>query len=154
MCPRSLTRVKKRKIARRKVTLQHPNKAAINWYRFQERALQQWRIATAVIAFSFLPRGNATFQEHLKIARLEMRGETSASSSLMTRKCLPRCFRISAPFQVVAAVLIFAATVSALIGHCYSDHRTLVACGLFLLSGKYRSSNFFNLQIYFRIFYA
>ncbi|XP_070519015.1 uncharacterized protein [Cardiocondyla obscurior] len=43
--------------------------------------------------------------------------------------------RISAPFQVIAAVLIFAATVSALIGHCNSDHRTLVACGLFLLSG-------------------
>ncbi|KYM85658.1 hypothetical protein ALC53_04439 [Atta colombica] len=45
--------------------------------------------------------------------------------------------RISAPFQVVAAILILAATVSAMIGHCYSDHRTLVACGLFLLSGKY-----------------
>ncbi|KAM0728062.1 Voltage-dependent calcium channel gamma-5 subunit [Formica fusca] len=43
--------------------------------------------------------------------------------------------RISAPFQVAAAILILAATVSALIGHCYSDHRTLVACGLFLLSG-------------------
>ncbi|XP_018313747.1 uncharacterized protein [Mycetomoellerius zeteki] len=43
--------------------------------------------------------------------------------------------RISAPFQVVAAILILAATVSAMIGHCYSDHRTLVACGLFLLSG-------------------
>ncbi|XP_011707402.1 PREDICTED: uncharacterized protein LOC105462477 [Wasmannia auropunctata] len=43
--------------------------------------------------------------------------------------------RISAPFQVVAAVLIFAATMSAMIGHCYSDHKTLVACGLFLLSG-------------------
>ncbi|EZA62661.1 Voltage-dependent calcium channel gamma-5 subunit [Ooceraea biroi] len=43
--------------------------------------------------------------------------------------------RISAPFQVVAAILILAATVSALIGHCYSDHRSLVACGLFLLSG-------------------
>ncbi|XP_050461167.1 uncharacterized protein LOC126856578 isoform X2 [Cataglyphis hispanica] len=42
---------------------------------------------------------------------------------------------ISAPFQVAAAILILAATVSALIGHCYSDHRTLVACGLFLLSG-------------------
>jgi len=38
---------------------------------------------------------------------------------------------------VVAAILILAATVSALIGHCYSDHRSLVACGLFLLSGKY-----------------
>lgn len=43
--------------------------------------------------------------------------------------------RISAPFQVAAVILILAATVSALIGHCYSDHRTLVACGLFLLSG-------------------
>ncbi|XP_076645089.1 uncharacterized protein LOC143354710 [Halictus rubicundus] len=43
--------------------------------------------------------------------------------------------RISAPFQVAAAALVLAATISALIGHCYSDHRTLVACGLFLLSG-------------------
>ncbi|XP_012217585.1 uncharacterized protein [Linepithema humile] len=43
--------------------------------------------------------------------------------------------RLSAPFQVVAAILILAATVSALIGHCYSDQRTLIACGLFLLSG-------------------
>ncbi|XP_019696486.2 uncharacterized protein LOC105182170 isoform X1 [Harpegnathos saltator] len=43
--------------------------------------------------------------------------------------------RISAPFQVAAVILILAATVSALIGHCNSDHRTLVACGLFLLSG-------------------
>lgn len=44
--------------------------------------------------------------------------------------------RISAPFQVAAVALVLAATISALIGHCYSDHRTLVACGLFLLSGK------------------
>ncbi|XP_046820516.1 uncharacterized protein LOC124424929 isoform X1 [Vespa crabro] len=43
--------------------------------------------------------------------------------------------RISAPFQVIAVVLIFAGTIFALIGHCYSDHRTLVACGLFLLGG-------------------
>lgn len=43
--------------------------------------------------------------------------------------------RISAPFQVVAVALVLAATISALIGHCYSDHRTLVACGLFLLGG-------------------
>ncbi|XP_066584330.1 uncharacterized protein [Prorops nasuta] len=43
--------------------------------------------------------------------------------------------RISAPFQVVAVTLILAGTISALIGHCYSDHRTLVACGLFLLGG-------------------
>nr|XP_033197763.1 uncharacterized protein LOC117160838 [Bombus vancouverensis nearcticus] len=43
--------------------------------------------------------------------------------------------RISAPFQVAAVALVLAATISALIGHCYSDHRTLVACGLFLLSG-------------------
>ncbi|XP_051169480.1 uncharacterized protein LOC127286899 [Leptopilina boulardi] len=43
--------------------------------------------------------------------------------------------RISAPFQVAAAALIFAGTISAMIGHCYSDHRTLVACGLFLLGG-------------------
>ncbi|XP_043490805.1 uncharacterized protein LOC122516770 isoform X1 [Polistes fuscatus] len=43
--------------------------------------------------------------------------------------------RISAPFQVIAVVLILAGTIFALIGHCYSDHRTLVACGLFLLGG-------------------
>ncbi|XP_015588497.1 uncharacterized protein LOC107264599 isoform X3 [Cephus cinctus] len=43
--------------------------------------------------------------------------------------------RISAPFQVVAMALILAGTVSALIGNCYSDHRTLIACGLFLLGG-------------------
>ncbi|XP_020278550.1 uncharacterized protein LOC109852110 [Pseudomyrmex gracilis] len=43
--------------------------------------------------------------------------------------------RVSAPFQLVAALLILAATISAVIGHCYSDQRTLIACGLFLLSG-------------------
>ncbi|XP_048510507.1 uncharacterized protein LOC105693565 [Athalia rosae] len=43
--------------------------------------------------------------------------------------------RISAPFQVVAVALVLAGTISALIGHCYSDHRTLIACGLFLLGG-------------------
>ncbi|XP_031787556.1 uncharacterized protein LOC100678312 isoform X2 [Nasonia vitripennis] len=43
--------------------------------------------------------------------------------------------RISTPFQVAAVVLILAGTISALIGHCCSDHRTLVACGLFLLGG-------------------
>ncbi|XP_012271617.1 uncharacterized protein LOC105694994 [Orussus abietinus] len=43
--------------------------------------------------------------------------------------------RISAPFQVAAVALILAGTISAMIGHCYSDHRTLVACGLFLLGG-------------------
>ncbi|XP_046467761.1 uncharacterized protein [Neodiprion pinetum] len=43
--------------------------------------------------------------------------------------------RISAPFQVVAVALILAGTISALIGHCYSDYRTLIACGLFLLGG-------------------
>ncbi|XP_011497756.1 PREDICTED: uncharacterized protein LOC105362104 [Ceratosolen solmsi marchali] len=43
--------------------------------------------------------------------------------------------RISTPFQVVAVALILAGTISALIGHCCSDHRTLVACGLFLLGG-------------------
>ncbi|KAF7405800.1 hypothetical protein HZH68_005169 [Vespula germanica] len=42
-------------------------------------------------------------------------------------------YGISAPFQVIAVVLILAGTIFALIGHCYSDHRTLVACGLFLL---------------------
>ncbi|XP_058797694.1 uncharacterized protein LOC131667935 [Phymastichus coffea] len=43
--------------------------------------------------------------------------------------------RISTPFQVAAAALILAGTISALIGHCCSDHRTLVACGLYLLGG-------------------
>ncbi|XP_076234620.1 uncharacterized protein LOC143179321 [Calliopsis andreniformis] len=43
--------------------------------------------------------------------------------------------RISAPFEVAAAGLVLAATISALVGHCYSDYRTLIACGLFLLSG-------------------
>ncbi|XP_023316269.1 uncharacterized protein LOC106658517 [Trichogramma pretiosum] len=43
--------------------------------------------------------------------------------------------RISTPFQVAAAALLLAGTISALIGHCCSDHRTLVACGLFLLGG-------------------
>ncbi|XP_014295451.1 uncharacterized protein LOC103571396 isoform X1 [Microplitis demolitor] len=43
--------------------------------------------------------------------------------------------RISAPFQAVAVVLIFAGTFSALIGHCYADHKTVIACGLFLLGG-------------------
>ncbi|XP_043281994.1 uncharacterized protein [Venturia canescens] len=43
--------------------------------------------------------------------------------------------RISAPFQVVAVALIFAGTFSALVGHCYSDHKTVIACGLFLLGG-------------------
>ncbi|EGI59276.1 hypothetical protein G5I_12611 [Acromyrmex echinatior] len=74
--------------------------------------------------------------------RQESRHEIAARSRLKCRSrsiggLLRAVSRISAPFQVVAAILILAATVSAMIGHCYSDHRTLVACGLFLLSGKY-----------------
>ncbi|KAK0162237.1 hypothetical protein PV327_008589 [Microctonus hyperodae] len=40
---------------------------------------------------------------------------------------------ISAPFQVAAVALILAGTFSAMIGHCYADHKTVIACGLFLL---------------------
>ncbi|XP_034933915.1 uncharacterized protein [Chelonus insularis] len=43
--------------------------------------------------------------------------------------------RISAPFQLAAAALILAGTFSAMIGHCYADHKTVIACGLFLLGG-------------------
>ncbi|XP_063980726.1 uncharacterized protein LOC135164381 [Diachasmimorpha longicaudata] len=43
--------------------------------------------------------------------------------------------RISAPFQVAAVILILAGTFCALIGHCYADHKTVIACGLFLLGG-------------------
>lgn len=46
-------------------------------------------------------------------------------------------FRFSTPFEAVSIGLIFIATISALAGHCSNDHKTLVACGLYMLGGKY-----------------
>ncbi|XP_044016521.1 uncharacterized protein LOC122857995 isoform X2 [Aphidius gifuensis] len=43
--------------------------------------------------------------------------------------------RISAPFQIAAVVLISLGTFFAMIGHCYGDHKTIIACGLYLLGG-------------------
>ena len=51
-----------------------------------------------------------------------------------------RCVhRYSMPFEAVAVVIMLIATMFALIGHCNSDHKTLIACGLFTLGGMYQS---------------
>lgn len=132
-----IRRLTRARIVRRKATLQRLNKA-INYYRFQGRRRDDERPEA-----SFFPigkeksRGRIFKNSALEIVRREACTNKSRFFILSwlfeTCHC---CFRISAPFQVVAVILILAATVSALIGHCYSDHRTLIACGLFLLSGK------------------
>lgn len=43
--------------------------------------------------------------------------------------------RYSMPFEAVAVVIMLFATMFALIGHCNSDHKTLIACGLYTLGG-------------------
>lgn len=48
-------------------------------------------------------------------------------------------YRISAPFQIAAVVLISLGTFFAMIGHCYGDHKTILACGLYLLGGEFKN---------------
>ncbi|XP_071445454.1 voltage-dependent calcium channel gamma-8 subunit-like [Hetaerina americana] len=43
--------------------------------------------------------------------------------------------RISTPLEGAGLALLLSATLCALLGHCSNDHRTLVACGLFILGG-------------------
>jgi hypothetical protein len=43
------------------------------------------------------------------------------------------------PFEAVGVLLMLVATMFALMGHFNSDHKTLVACGLYILGGKQRS---------------
>jgi hypothetical protein len=40
------------------------------------------------------------------------------------------------PFEAVGVLLMLVATMFALVGHFNSDHKTLVACGLYILGGK------------------
>jgi hypothetical protein len=40
------------------------------------------------------------------------------------------------PFEAVGVLLMLMATMFALMGHFNSDHKTLVACGLYILGGK------------------
>jgi hypothetical protein len=40
------------------------------------------------------------------------------------------------PFEAVGVLLMLVATMFALMGHFNSDHKTLVACGLYILGGK------------------
>jgi hypothetical protein len=39
------------------------------------------------------------------------------------------------PFEAVGVLLMLVATMFALVGHFNSDHKTLVACGLYILGG-------------------
>lgn len=48
------------------------------------------------------------------------------------------------PFEAVSVILMLLATMFALIGHCNSDHKTLVACGLYTLGGI---ANGYNLKM-------
>ncbi|XP_021937039.1 uncharacterized protein LOC110838291 [Zootermopsis nevadensis] len=43
--------------------------------------------------------------------------------------------RLSTPFEAVGVLLMLVATMFALMGHFNSDHKTLVACGLYILGG-------------------
>ncbi|XP_046667099.1 uncharacterized protein LOC124358894 [Homalodisca vitripennis] len=43
--------------------------------------------------------------------------------------------RFSMPFAAMSLVLTLVASMFALMGHCNSDHKTLVACGLYTLAG-------------------
>ncbi|XP_054257088.1 voltage-dependent calcium channel gamma-7 subunit-like [Macrosteles quadrilineatus] len=43
--------------------------------------------------------------------------------------------RFSMPFAAVSLILTLLAAMFALMGHCNTDHKTLVACGLFTLAG-------------------
>ncbi|XP_069694738.1 uncharacterized protein [Periplaneta americana] len=43
--------------------------------------------------------------------------------------------RLSTPFEAVSVLLMLVATMFALMGHFNSDHKTLVACGLYILGG-------------------
>ena len=57
------------------------------------------------------------------------------------------CSRLSTPFEAVSVVLLLLATLFALVGHFNGDHKTLVACGLYLLAGQYSPGNHLNKAI-------
>ncbi|KAJ4446151.1 hypothetical protein ANN_12844 [Periplaneta americana] len=47
---------------------------------------------------------------------------------------------LSTPFEAVSVLLMLVATMFALMGHFNSDHKTLVACGLYILGAERNSS--------------
>jgi hypothetical protein len=53
--------------------------------------------------------------------------------------CLCVICRLSTPFEAVGVLLMLVATLFALMGHFNSDHKTLIACGLYILGGEQHS---------------
>ena len=60
----------------------------------------------------------------------------AANSERENWSCLCVPYRLSTPFEAVGVLLMLVATMFALVGHFNSDHKTLVACGLYILGGK------------------
>lgn len=52
------------------------------------------------------------------------------------------------PLVVLAVSLLSLATLSAMVGHCNSDLKTLVACGLYTLGGEFEKKTLYYMLIH------